>query len=302
MELKWLEDFAALASSLSFSRAAQERAVTQSAFSRRIKQLENWLGVTLVNRATFPAELTKEGKSFLPVAQEAIRNFYNTRESLRPKGERADVVTFAALQTLAVTFFPEWLRDLERKVGRIRTKLGPDRGGIEDNVAMLVDGEVDFFLTYAHRDVPFFLDANRFPSLDLGQETLLPVSHPDPEGPLLDRCIASGKPVPYLSYGASSFFGVALTKRFGSEHPFHHDIIHENTISVALKAMALAGWGVAWLPEKLVARELLNGSLVLASHDTIWSIDVKIRIYRHAASARPIVEQVWRGLQDFNHH
>jgi DNA-binding transcriptional LysR family regulator len=62
MELKWLEDFTALASTLSFSRAAEERNVTQSAFSRRIKQLEMWLGVTLISRASFPAELTKEGR------------------------------------------------------------------------------------------------------------------------------------------------------------------------------------------------------------------------------------------------
>lgn len=44
MELKWLEDFTALANTLSFSRAAEVRNVTQSAFSRRIKQLEMWLG------------------------------------------------------------------------------------------------------------------------------------------------------------------------------------------------------------------------------------------------------------------
>nr|WP_244196091.1 LysR family transcriptional regulator [Paraburkholderia susongensis] len=37
MELKWLEDFVSLANTLSFSRSAQERCVTQSTFSRRIK-------------------------------------------------------------------------------------------------------------------------------------------------------------------------------------------------------------------------------------------------------------------------
>ncbi|NWM05812.1 LysR family transcriptional regulator, partial [Klebsiella quasipneumoniae] len=47
MEIKWLEDFLALANTLNFSKAADERHVTQSAFSRRIKQLEAWLGTTL---------------------------------------------------------------------------------------------------------------------------------------------------------------------------------------------------------------------------------------------------------------
>ncbi|MBL0373335.1 LysR family transcriptional regulator [Rhizobium sp. KVB221] len=297
MELKWLEDFVALASSLSFSRAAQERSITQSAFSRRIKQLENWLGVILVNRATFPAELTKEGKAFLPSAQESIRNFYSTRDSLRPKSANTDTVTFAALQTLTVTFFPEWLKNLERTVGAISSKVAADRGGIEDNVAMLVDGEVDFFLSYAHHHVPFWLDGTRFPYLVLGRETLLPVSCPEPEGPLLDRCIAVGKDVPYLSYGDFSFFGVALGKLFAAEQAFTRRVVHENTISVGLKAMTLAGWGVAWLPEKLVEQDIREGRLAPASHDAKWNIDVEIRIYRHAASSRPIVERLWRGME-----
>ncbi|MDM9624153.1 LysR family transcriptional regulator [Rhizobium sp. S96] len=296
MELKWLEDFVALASSLSFSRAAQERSITQSAFSRRIKQLESWLGVTLVSRATFPAELTKEGKAFLPAAQEAIRNFYGTRERLRPASARSDVVTFASLQTLTVTFLPEWLRNLERAVGPVSSKLGADRGGIEDNVAMLIDGEVDFFLSYAHSDVPFWLDSDRFPYLLLGTETLLPVCKCEDGGPLLDICIAAGKPVPYLSYGDFSFFGVALSKHFAREERFARTIVHENTISVGLKAMALAGWGVAWLPEKLVEEDIRSGRLAPASLDPKWNINVDIRIYRHAVSSRPIVERLWRAM------
>lgn len=76
MEIKWLEDFVTLADTSSFSRAAELRNVTQPAFSRRIKQLENWLGATLISRATMPAELTPAGRNFLPVAQESIRTFY----------------------------------------------------------------------------------------------------------------------------------------------------------------------------------------------------------------------------------
>ncbi|MCT7654667.1 LysR family transcriptional regulator [Oceanimonas sp. NS1] len=44
MELKWLKDFVALNEHGSFSKAAEARFVTQPAFSRRIRSLENWLG------------------------------------------------------------------------------------------------------------------------------------------------------------------------------------------------------------------------------------------------------------------
>lgn len=105
MEIKWLEDFVTLADTSSFSRAAELRNVTQPAFSRRIKQLESWLGATLISRATMPAELTPAGRNFLPVAREAIRTFYAAREVLRLPHEPG-LIRFAALHTLTVTFFP----------------------------------------------------------------------------------------------------------------------------------------------------------------------------------------------------
>ena len=50
MDQKLLEDFLSLYRHKSFSHAAQERNVTQPAFSRRIRALEEWLGVVLFDR------------------------------------------------------------------------------------------------------------------------------------------------------------------------------------------------------------------------------------------------------------
>ena len=83
VEIKWLEDFLALASTLNFSKAADERHVTQSAFSRRIRQLEAWLGATLVDRATYPSRLTEAGAKFVPVAQETLKQLYQARRNLQ---------------------------------------------------------------------------------------------------------------------------------------------------------------------------------------------------------------------------
>jgi DNA-binding transcriptional LysR family regulator len=54
MNLIWFEDFMALASTGNFSRAAEERHMTQPAFSRRIRALEEWLGVVLIDRRRTP--------------------------------------------------------------------------------------------------------------------------------------------------------------------------------------------------------------------------------------------------------
>ncbi len=298
MELKWLEDFIVLAATSSFSRAADTRHVTQSAFSRRIKQLELWLGVTLVNRATFPAELTREGRTFLPVAQDTVRQFYNTRKALQPSREvKNPVLTFSALHTLTVTFFPHWLKQIDDDVGSIRSLLSPDRGGFEDNIATLTEGEVHFFLTYAHNSVPILIDRTQFPYIVLGTERLMPVSRPSPTGPILDHAVASGEPLPYLSYGDFSFFGAALSQKFVSGTAFKRQVVHENTMSIGLKAMALAGWGMAWLPESLIYDELQRGELVPASTDPYWDFTVEVRIYRHDAALPAHAESFWEYLQ-----
>ena len=51
LNLSWLDDFMALAASGNFSRAAEERHMTQPAFSRRVRALEEWLGVDLFDRS-----------------------------------------------------------------------------------------------------------------------------------------------------------------------------------------------------------------------------------------------------------
>src|SRR3954447_16795690 len=83
MELKWLEAFASLARTGSFSRSAEERHVTQSAFSRRIQALETWLGVSLIDRSTYPTTLTAAGREFRETAEEAVRMLHSSRTALQ---------------------------------------------------------------------------------------------------------------------------------------------------------------------------------------------------------------------------
>ena len=169
-----------------------------------------------------PAELTPAGHSFLPVAQEAIRTFYAAREALRPSHEPG-LIRFAALHTLTVTFFPLWLKALEASGGAFNTSLLPDRGGIEANLDALVGDEADFFLTYAHPEVPFHLDRGQFASLTVAHDRLVPLAAPrlsvagseQPGLNLIDRAVAQPRlAIPFLSYGFNSFFGVALSRLF----------------------------------------------------------------------------------------
>ena len=70
--LNWLRAFEASARALSFTVAAQELSMTQSAVSQQIKSLENALGRTLFYRRVRGLELTDEGRGYLPTVQAAF--------------------------------------------------------------------------------------------------------------------------------------------------------------------------------------------------------------------------------------
>ncbi|NNG64160.1 LysR family transcriptional regulator, partial [Pseudomonas fragi] len=72
MQIKWLDDLLAVAEWKNFSRAAEVRCVTQSALSRRIKSLEEWVGAELVDRGTYPVQLTPAGRAFSEESREAL--------------------------------------------------------------------------------------------------------------------------------------------------------------------------------------------------------------------------------------
>lgn len=70
--LNWLRAFEASARHLSFTGAAGELNMTQSAVSQQIKALENHLGRMLFYRRTRALELTQSGHAYLPTIQEAF--------------------------------------------------------------------------------------------------------------------------------------------------------------------------------------------------------------------------------------
>lgn len=291
MEIKWLEDFIALASTLSFSRAAMERHVTQSAFSRRIKQLETWLGVPLVDRATFPASLTPAGREFLPVAQEVVATLYRTRNDARARqGIKANTLSFAALHTLSITFFPRWLQEIEPRFGSLSTRLSADNSSMEGMVSSLIEGESDFLLVYSHPAVTMLIDETRFAYRTLGAERIVAICAPDKHGRPLHP-LTTDKPVRYLAYGPGAFIGHALVEMF-EQRALQRIPVYENTMSEGLKAMAIAGWGLAWIPESIIGDDMEAGRIVRAG-DPSWDLRMDIRLYRYLANERPIVRRFW---------
>jgi DNA-binding transcriptional LysR family regulator len=280
MELKWLEDFVSLARFMNFTLAARDRNVTQSALSKRIRQLEQWVGVPLVDRTTFPVTLTPAGTSFLPKARKSVDMLSALRaETLDQHGSADDVLSFATMSTLVLTFFPVWMEKIEANGGPFRTRFVEAYSSFSNNVSNLFRNECDFLLTYAHDCVPAIRELSEHDYLTLGSERVIAVSAPAENGGALHEARTDGEPVNYLSYRQSSFFAQALPNAIFDRVPVRLNTVYENAMSAALKAMAVSGHGVAWIPESLAVNEMRSGQLVRAAGPEL-DIEVEIRLYR----------------------
>jgi len=99
--LDLMKGFEAAARNLSFTKAAAELFVTQSAISRQVKTLEDQLGVALFRRRHRELRLTEEGQTLYKTAGEILRLLRDVagRLGARPTGMLTvtTTVSFAAL-------------------------------------------------------------------------------------------------------------------------------------------------------------------------------------------------------------
>lgn len=294
MDLNWLRDFECLARTLNFTRASDERNITQSAFSRRIKALESWVGLPLVNRATYPVQLTEAGKQFLPVAQAAISQLSESRQSLRD-ADRGDsrFIRFSVLHTIAVNFLAARIEELQKQIPDLRTRVLSD--SLSTCCDLLVEGAVDILLCYYHHSVSPMIDETAFERKDLLKDRLIPVAAVEPVRTMgWDLSRQNGPPIPYLAYDRSSFLGMVVENTVDRK-PQNTETIYVDSLVETIKRRLMTGSGFAWMPETAIAEELDQGVLVPVGDDA-WCATLTISAFSNPVSLDQIAYQLWQRL------
>jgi DNA-binding transcriptional LysR family regulator len=303
VETKWFEDFVSLAETRSFSRSAQLRHVTQPAFSRRIQSLEAWAGIDLVDRSSYPTRLTPAGETLHAQALEILGSLQATRNMMRGhKAAGLDMIEFAVPHSLAFTFFPHWVMDLRRRFGAVKSRL--IALNVHDAVMQLTEGSCDLLIAYHHPSQPLQLSPDRYEMLSLGHETLAAYAKADETGqPMFHLPAGPDTKVPFLSYASGAYLGrlVELIVKL-SPAPLNLDPIYETDMAEGLKAMALEGHGLAFLPGSSVKKELKSRRLVRATAPGTCEVTMEVRIYRErpemARHIKPGAQALWDFLRD----
>ncbi len=256
MELKWLEDLLVLFEEKSISRAALRRHVTQPAYSRRIRQLEQWLGVELVDRSTKPIKIRGNALALEDEVRDLVNRFYGLRNRVHESSER---VTFVAQHTLAISRFPILIRRVKQQLPESSYRVVP--ANYEECEALFYS-EADLLLCYQTSQRQFDFSHKNVHRLELGQDRLIPVASTRLAAQLGE--LVPGMTVPLLMYQQGGFMAEALS---GSRLPelirdYRVESICESAFSASLKEMALADMGIAWLPGDIIHQEIADNKLV----------------------------------------
>lgn len=295
METTWLADLKALSETLNFSRAAQIRNITQPAFGRRIRALEAWCGADLVDRTGQRLSLTPAGAVMLAAAGDVLQRLDRARDDIEQAQTATATLTFAATHALSFTFFPAWIKGLGTGAATQPMRL------LSDNMIrcarMMRAGEAQFLLCHHHPESPTGLPDAGFDHIVLARDRLAPVTGRDAAGRPL-HCLPGtpSQPVPHIAFEPSSGMGRILAAALPScGRPVHLLPLFSSHLAMVVKALAIEGKGVGWIPDSLARDELGPGGRLAGGGDG-WHVDVDIALFRPNVPLGARAERFWQQL------
>ncbi|MCO7515352.1 LysR family transcriptional regulator [Pseudomonas guariconensis] len=283
-----LQCFEAAARHLSFTRAAEELHLTQSAVSKQVAQLEEMLRHHLFLRIRRRLQLTPAGSLYLAEVNKILTQVDMSSRYVLTYGEQTEVLKVATQPSFGVRWLIPHLKGFGKR---------------HPNIHLDIRNEMEpFALLQGSADVVFFYGRGTWPGatcMELFREEVVPVCAPEL---LQGHELANAGALAQLVLLQSTSRPEAWHEWF-LEQGLHTDNSYHgprfDTFYMALSA-AQAGCGVALVPRYLVAKELAEGSLVLAWNHAMKSEGAHYLAFaEHAAEVpkvRALVEWVKEQL------
>ena len=280
--LELLVAFDAAARHLSFTRAGEEIALTQSAVSRQIQALEERLGVALFRRLHRALALTDEGRSLHAATAEALDRLDRATRELTQSGRLKTVVVtttpgFAGLWLIPrLASFVSMHPEVDVRISAVNALADLERGGVDVAVryqSVSAAGETGVRL-FGETVFPVCSPRLRGPShppllrpADLAAHALLRME-PDDRNPLHDWD---------LWLQAMGLAGLQPAR-----------LLHFSSYDQLILA-ALAGQGIALGRLPLIESHLRSRKLVAPFSESVVSPRGYYMLVARAAAARPEV-------------
>ncbi|HSC15580.1 MAG TPA: transcriptional regulator GcvA [Gammaproteobacteria bacterium] len=281
--------FEAAARNLSFTKAATELFLTQSAVSRQIQQLEEHLGVKLFERRARTLLLTENGQLFYRAAQDALQKLHDSARRLRGP---------ATMNTVVVSTTPGFA-----SLWLIPHLAGFTRGHPHVDVRISATNDVIEDLDRAHVDVAvrYVPEGSVTGGRLLFGETVFPVCSPELAKKLRTPHDLRQHVLLYLEHPRAAWLdwelwfhalGLGDFEPAGKLHFSHYD---------QLIQAAMDGHGIALGRHPLLRRLLREGKLVAPFKNKVASSRAYYVVESAAAKAKAPVREFADWLVDATH-
>ena len=155
LDSRQLRAFLTLARKCSFTAAARELHLTQSAVSHSVKALEVEVGCRLLDRMGKKVLLTQAGEEFLQHVEEVFRGMENARESIVRMSEWGQGrLRIGASAAACQYILPPVLREFKKKFPKCMLSIKP--GDTAEITDALRANEIDLAVTLEPRNEPDF--------------------------------------------------------------------------------------------------------------------------------------------------
>jgi DNA-binding transcriptional LysR family regulator len=280
-----LQCFEAVARHLSFTRAAEELFLTQSAVSKQVAQLEEMLQHLLFRRIRRRLQLTPAGSLYLTEVNKILKQVEMSTHYILSYGGETEVLKVATQPTFGARWLIPHLKGF---------------GAANPNIHLDIRNELEpFDLLQARADVVFFFGQGTWPGaecIELFGEEMVPVCAPDilPATPLdsalqlSDRVLlqCASRPAAWHEW----FEGLGLQ----TERSYHGPRFE--TFYMCIRA-AQSGCGVALVPRFLVEDELSEGKLVIPWDHPMPSAGAHFLAYAEHAAEVPKIRSFVKWIE-----
>lgn len=291
MRLEWIEDLVAIFESESLNEAAGRRHLTQPAFTRRVRSIEDYIGVELIDRSRKPARpattLVEQETRLRTMAQELRALVLDLRKSERHSRSR---VVIGSQHAITTSILPTLIAD---KFDGLDITIRLRSANRSECTAMLITKEADLIVIFRSVEEISTIPEEYIEEKVISQEKLIPVCSAK-----VRRAIGNGD-LPIVAYPSDVFLGKLLeTHIFPSiQESFRIDARVETALTVAALQLAACDIGVAWVPETMLA-QLPTASTVTAVDDLLPSTQIAVTAMRLIGKKSNVEDQVWAAIRD----
>lgn len=293
MRLEWIEDLIAVAEAPTLTAAAVRRNVTQPAFTRRLRTIEDHMGFELIDRRHKPARPTPVLRARLKELRYLASQMRQISAEMAATAQGGSLLQIVSQHALSLKVLSQIAPGLRRSMPEVILRV--HAADHDECFSMLMTGGAAMMFTY---EVPGSLAGDSEALVErhrVLREPLVPVVQSDSEA---ESAVRSGGTVPLISYPQETFLGITIERslELSKSKEFKLESVCETALTPAVLELALAGMGIAWVPKLMAAPHLEAGSLRDLSEvfGRCYLDAVMLRLRTH----RPRIEdQAWKAIQ-----